>query len=842
MKNPNTLLLFILMLMLASPIGAQPWMKKPYLETSKSEAGYYDICKAFDKYWNNRPYQKGKGYMQFKRWEYMMRARCYPHGKIPSPLSFYNEYRKFLSGTGVYTSRAPESWKPLGLTSWINGESGYNPGNGRLNAVTVDMKDRNRIYVAAASGGIWISNDGGMSWNTTFDTLPVLGTSTVAIHPQNPSVIYAGTGDRDGWNTMGTGIYKSTDGGLSWTPTGMHFAPDYRNINKILINPLNPNTLFAATTQGISRSRNGGLSWQTVYAQSEVKNLRFKPNDTSVIYGCGEFFVRSANGGSSFTKNTTSLPNDTVRIEIDVTLANPQYVYALVSRPDNTFEGVYRSVDGGVTFSPRCNAPNILGYADDGSDDSGQAWYDLALAVSPNNANEVFVGGINVWKSTDGGANFTVNTMWYTNSPYTYIHCDIHSLDFYGDTLYCGSDGGIFYTPDHGASWGDLSVGLGISQFYGMGSSENSPYTIAAGAQDVGSNLLRDGQWTHVYGADGMEAIVDHSNPDILFVSYQSGGLLKSVDGGLTFEGVKPYDTLHGSWVTPYVMHPSDHNLLFAGFQEVYRTQDGALTWTQISQNLNNGDNLEKLVVAPSNPAYIYASWREKLYYTSDGGANWNSSVPFPGLYITGIATDPGNPQRIWVCLSAYGTDRVMTSVNGGVTFTNITGNLSDMGFNCIVYQKNAAGALYLGTQTGVFYTDSLIGQWIPYNTDLPNVIVNELEINYGMGLIRAATYGRGIWEAPLRNQAGIAENSGNPLLSIWPNPASDLLYVSVAGELTENFTLTLFNVAGIPVRQINGKYQEPVNVRIAGLAPGSYYLRYDSKRVQTVQKVLIGR
>lgn len=837
--------LFFLTLLISSLISltsAQQWMKAPYLEKTKSEVNFYDIQKAFYKFWGDKPYERSKGYKQFKRWEYDMQPKCFPDGKIPDPLKYYQEYKKFLSGlTPGNKSKSGTMWTPLGLNSWTNGNSGYNPGNGRLNAVTVDMSNRDNIYVAAPSGGIWATKDGGMSWNTTFDTLPVLGTSTIAIHPQNPDIIYIGTGDRDAWDTKGTGIYKSMDGGSTWTATGLHYGPSNRNINKIIINPLNPERIFAACNNGIYSSKNGGNTWQLVYNGSEVKDIKFKPNDTTVIYGSGPFFVRSANGGATFTKNTTTLPNDTVRIELDVTAANPDYVYVVVSKPDNTFEGVYRSEDGGLTFLPRCNAPNILGYSELGDDDAGQAWYDLAIAVSPNNANEVFVGGVNVWKSMDGGQNFTVNTMWYTGSPYTYIHCDIHSLNFYGDTLYCGSDGGIFYTADHGNSWLDISTGLGIAQFYGMGSCESEPYIIAAGAQDIGSNVLKNGQWTHVFGADGFEAIVNNFDPQTIYVSFQSGGILKSSDGGANFSNAKPYDSIDGGWLTPYVMDPGNGEVLYAGFQEIYKTTDGAATWTQLTNNLTNGFTLENLAVAPSDNNYIYASESRYLYVTTDGGSNWSTYEPSNGMYITGIAVDPDNPQRLWLTLTSAYNDKVLYSENAGSTFSNITGNLTSMGFNCITYQKNANDGLYVGTEIGIFFKDSTMSEWIPYNYDLPNVKISELEINYSIGMIRAATYGRGIWEAPLYNYIGIAESAPSLKFEVYPNPAKDMLNIQFEQATQDKNEINLFNVVGTLTKQkeVNSG-ATLVNFDISHLAPGTYFLKITNSKGSATKKVVI--
>lgn len=831
---------FLLIIMLSNNVSAQPWMRSPYLQQKNNAVGFYDIQNAFYSWWGNRTYVKGNGYMQFKRWEYRMEPKSFPDGKLPQAGQYYDEYVKFRASVPAKDLRSAY-WAPMGLTSWVNGNSGYNPGNGRLNAVTVDMNNRNIIYVAAPSGGIWKTNDGGNTWNTTYDTMRVLGTSAIAIHPADANTIFIGTGDRDAWDTPGIGIYKSTDAGTSWLSGGMTFNPSGKTINKILINPLRPAKMFAASSAGIYRSNNGGSSWQLCYSGSGVNDLKYKPGDTTIIYGSGDVFVRSANAGASFTKITATLPHDTGRVEFDVTIANPNVVYVVASRPNSTFEGVYKSTDSGLTFTAQSNSPNILGYSDLGDDESGQAWYDLAIAVSPSNQNEVWVGGINMWKSTNAGVDWEVNTMWYTNSPYNYIHCDIHSVNFYGDTLYVGSDGGIFYTPNHGNSWYDISAGIGVTQFYRLGCSKNDPEHIVAGAQDIGSNVYLDGEWTHVYGADGMEAIISHADDNNVFVTSQMGGLLRSDDGGANWEGIKPVDSIDGGWVTPYVQHPIDPLTLYAGYKDVWKTSDGGYNWTPLSTDLCGGNNIDQLVVAASNVQYIYVSDEETIYYTSNEGITWNTSVPNAGLYITGIVVDPNNPLRIWITGTSSSDDRVYFSDDGGVSFTDETLNLGNLGFNCIVYQPNANDGLYVGTETGVVYKDSTMSAWIPWDTDLPHVPVSELEIHQASGFLRAATFGRGIWQGPLINTVGMAEQQFNSL-KVYPNPVSGILNIVVPTGTSGAIDLRLFNITGALVRSLGLAASSGTEIRmdVSGLVSGTYYLRLESSERAVYQKIMI--
>ena len=242
---------------------------------------YFESQKLFNNYWKNRGYERGKGYMIFKRWENMMKSKSFPYDKIVDLNKYSNEFKKFKN-ENLKNVQTTEEWMPLGISSWTNGYSGYNPGNGRVNSVTVDPIDPNILFVAAPSGGVWKSNDGGNTWNTTFDFLESIGSSTVAIDPFNSDIIYAGTGDRDSWDSKCVGIYKSIDGGATWNLMTGGFATSGIIINKILINPLNSNTIFAATSSRIYRSRNAGLTWTSVYVGGSVTDLKFRPNDTTI--------------------------------------------------------------------------------------------------------------------------------------------------------------------------------------------------------------------------------------------------------------------------------------------------------------------------------------------------------------------------------------------------------------------------------------------------------------------------------------------------------------------------------------------------------------------------------
>jgi len=274
-----------------------------------------------------------------------------------------------------------------------------------------------------------------------------------------------------------------------------------------------------------------------------------------------------------------------------------------------------------------------------------------------------------------------------------------------------------------------------------------------AGAQDNGTKRLVADTWYETLGGDGMECIIDYEDVNIRYYSQQNGRLYRSSGGGnINISGNIPGNP-SGAWVTPYVMDPVDHNTLYAGYRKLYKTTNRGDSWTAISDDFG-GFPLQLLAVAPSNPQTIYTGSNYDLFATYDGGKNWqmlSGKLPNASSALTYIAIHPENPKTLWITYSGYiAGNKVFQSEDGGITWKNISGTLPNLPVNCIVYQKGSAGNLYIGTDVGVFYRNQYTPDWEVYSEGLPNVIVTELEIHYGAGKLRAATFGRGLWESDL--------------------------------------------------------------------------------------------
>jgi len=572
-------------------------------------ANFYTIKQDFETTWRNRPYVRGNGWKQYKRWEAFWEPRVFPHGVRPPENYAWKEHLNFERTYPTTSSGARNAnWTTMGPYSWTT--ASYNPGNGRVNAIAEDPNDINTLYIGAPAGGCWKSTDAGATWTVLTDHLQSLGVSAIAIDYSNSNVIYIGTGDDDANDTYSIGLLKTTDGGATWTEvtpsSSSIFGPQ---IYKIIIHPIDPSTIFLASSTGCHRSTDGGVTW-TLLNSGSWRDMELKPGDPNTIYVANTTVHRTTDGGTTWSPVNVGLPasTDINRAEIAVTAANPEYVYFVCGdRLDASFYGLYRSTNSGISFTLQAYTPNIFAFDMTGANDNtGQSWYDMAIAASPTNAEEIYIGGINVWKSTDGGLSYNIKSHWYYPPSVGYTHADIHVLEMFGNRLYCGSDGGIFKSINGGNGFSDLSDGLSITQFYRIGGSEQVPHKIIGGTQDNGCNLIDNEVALHTNGGDGMETLISPSDSLIMYTSSQFGNFRRSDDGGYNFSGIFPTKSGEGAWVTPLVLNPQDNDMLLAGFDEVYLTFNKGNSDTPISSfGLPTGTLLRNLAIAPSGGYFI---------------------------------------------------------------------------------------------------------------------------------------------------------------------------------------------------------------------------------------------
>ena len=745
--------LFVVII-LCNNIFGQKWtemMRDP-------NANYYDIVKEFDNYWKDKTYERGKGYKAFKRWQWFVEPRVYPTGDMKFAARGYafeqyqkhleqNPAQKLMSNAAVSATTA--NWTPLGpVGSPTNGDAG------RVQTIQLKPGDPNTIYVGTAAGGFWMSDNGGTSYTTTTDDFASCGISDIAVNPLNTNIIFVSTGDKDAGDTHSTGVLRSGDGGLTWGPTGLTWqTSQLRRIYRLLINPINPNTLIVASNVGMYRSLDAGNTWNLV-ANGSYVDAEYRPGDTTTIYAVTNgSFSRSTNGGASFTAVSISSNSlNSSRLSLAVTPANNNYIYIIVGASNNGFGGLYRSTNTGTTWSLMSSTPNVMGWSTNGSDVGGQAWYDIAIDASPANANEIIVGGVNSWRSTNGGTTWTLNSHWYGGGGKPYVHADLHYVMYTsGTTCYLGTDGGVARTTNGCVTWNTINGNMNIAQIYRMGQSATNPAKIVTGHQDNGTNLLNGPGWSEIYGGDGMDCFIDWNNNNLIIASSQYGNFVRSTNGGVSFVGITNGLTGTGPWLAPIVQDPQVQNTFYCGYQQVFKSTNQGTTWTQLG---NIGATLDEIEVSPLNSNFMYATSPGGIWKTSNGGTTWSNisaGLPIANNQITDLAMDNLNPNQIYITVSGYASGvKVFASANGGATWTNYSAGLPNIPANCIVYTKNSPQALYVGTDVGVYYREASMTSWMPYMTGFPNVVVSDMEIYYPTGKLRASTYARGVWETNL--------------------------------------------------------------------------------------------
>jgi PKD repeat protein len=576
------------------------------------------------------------------------------------------------------------------------------------------------------------------------------------------------------------GVLKSIDGGTTWSTTGLSFTTNQiETVNRLLLDTDDNNTLYAATSDGFYRTTDAGVNWSNLYS-TEFVDIEFNPLNDQIIYGStrwGKIYL-SIDGGVSWSIVMDDYSSDGRRIDLAVSADEPTWVYAVEVNTSGGLFGVYKSINSGASYSLIYNTVNLLGNDCDGVNSGGQGSYDLAIAADPNDAYKVFIGGINTWYSSNGGANWSINNMWSGNcfGAAVEVHADKHFLAYQNgtSTVFECNDGGLYSSSNHGSTWNHLSNGLEISQLYRLDVAQTTSDEVIAGLQDNGTKSRIAGTWYDVVGGDGMDCIIDYTDEDIQYGEYQFGGLYRTINKWSSKTLITSGLSGTAYWLMPIAIDPNVHTTIYAGLQDVFKSTNQGTNWTQISNW--GGSTLKELAVAPSNPDYIYTTTQSVIYRTTDGGTNWTDitgSLPTGSSSITYIAIKNDDPNTVWVSMGQYNGYGVFETTDGGSAWINISSGLPTIPVMCVVQNKQntTQTELYAGTDVGI-YVKVGGSAWALYSDGLPNVVVNELKIYYNtttpsLSRLRAATSGRGVWESELYsppNSPPIADFMGDVL------------------------------------------------------------------------------
>ena len=712
------------------------WAKLMYSENPDEG----EVIKLYRAYYKTNKLVKNNHTQYYKRW-------------------VRNISRHTNSVTTTSISKSSNQWECIGPWDFDqHAESrSYAPGAAHVYTVEQSVSNSNVLYAGTATAGAWKTTDKGMNWSLITKNLELNGVYAIEIDFIDFNTIYvSGNG----------GIYKSVDGGNNWNIIGdVTFTNLSHSIRDIKLQPTNNQLLFAASDEGLFRSVDGGNTFTTIMSGNFLE-IEFHPNSVDTMYfisqsGDKTEFYRSDDGGFTLIQYTNGWPNpvggdEQKRTEIAVSPADPNKIVALATGNANGgsgLYGIYISMDKGENWTFQCCGPqeggpasttniNMMGWADDGTDDGGQYYYDLGLAVNPNNANIIHVGGVQHWISTDNGVTFTCPAKWSHPHKKEYVHADIHDINYFGNDLWFACDGGVFYSDNAADSITKRMFGIAGADFWGFGSGFKDGNVMLGGTYHNGT-LLKDGStyinnWLCTDGGDGIRGFVNFGNPRMAYSDY--GGKLLSGDRTIPIATFSVNKKPNASYI---IGESSQMEFDPRCFNWYYIGNDSTLWLSK-----NNGSSFEFIhhfddkvtcvEVSWSNPDVIYvATWEswwgaKKIWKTDNAGLNWTEITP---TNINGQAWIPyditissNDENTLWIArTSMYGGVQdaqgyeVFKSVDGGQNWINwSTPTLDNINATNIEHQRGSNGGVYLGTRSNVYYRNNNMSDWEIYDNNLP--------------------------------------------------------------------------------------------------------------------------
>ena len=632
----------------------------------------------------------------------------------------------------------PAAWTELGPLHIPNGQT-YGSARvdviGRVSSLAVDPSNPKHLLCGSANGGIWESKDTGATWMPTTDQMPTLAIGAVTFDPHDATRAYAGTGEGNFYANLGIGVYRSTDGGSTWT--SLATAPFVGvGFYDLVVDPADPKVLYAATSNGFYVSSNSGASW-TRKRPAKCWDITVHPGGgmTEILVSFADGLFVSVNGGNSFT--AVALPTAPaaawVRLTVDRVASSPDVAYAFGAA--GTTAHLWRR--GGVAWTKITSLPTM---------NVSQAWYDWYVAAPPDDAGLVFLGAIDAFRGQlSGGGTWSWKNI-STQGPNS-IHPDQHCLTFSPDNskiIYAGNDGGVYRSANSGATWKELNRGLGITEIEYLAGDPNMWTWLMAGTQDNGTIRFTGApKWDHIADGDGGDCGVNQLNPNEVYHSYYNVTLERSNNKGDTWTSLSPPNM--GSLFYPPV-EVSGATLGIGGVSLVI-TRTGGPPWATVALGLPSGDGASAMRAIDAN-TFLIGTVKGRMLRAAWSGASWSvTNLTSPAArYISCIAVDPSNPNRIWVTYSQIGGGRVFRSDDAGGTWVDCTSGLPGIPMNAVVVDPANFKRVWVAADVGVYQTDDLGSSWTTFSTGLPNAMAVDLLFHKQDRMLICGTRNRGAW------------------------------------------------------------------------------------------------
>ena len=748
------------------------WVQEMYKDNSNPGS----VIKLYEKYHKKNEFTKNKHTQYYKRWLRNMSRN--------SPDANTNFYSNSLN-----------QWQCIGPWDFDKDAASrsYAPGAAHIYTIEQSANNSDVLYAGTATAGAWKTLDKGQNWHLITKNLQISRVYALEIDFINHNTVYI-SGDNK--------LYKSFDSGTNWIIIGDSvFNSVSHSIKDIKLKPSNNQEIFIASDQGLYSSVDAGNNFTKIFDGSFLE-IEFHPNSSDTIYfvmqsGDSTLFYRSSNGGTSLSNFTNGWPSPSIgdeqkRTEIAVSPAEPDKIVALATGAANGgsgLYGIYISYDKGENWNFQCcgNQPagvpdstniNMMGWQPDGSDDGGQYYYDLALAINPIDANIIHVGGVNHWISFDNGITFNCPAKWSQPHKKGYVHADIHDINYYGDDLWFACDGGVFYSNNKGDSIYKKMYGIAGTDFWGFGVGFKDINVMLGGTYHNGT-LLKDNStynndWISTQGGDNYRGFVNFGNPRKVY--HDGGGKVLSGNRNVELSSFpldkKPNASYTIGASSQLEFDPRCYNIIYSGKDSIlWLSKNGGKNFEDI---YHFDAKVTSIEVAWSNPDVIYVAtwpgwWEEKKLYRSDnGGKNW-SEITIPSSLLDGYLSRPyditvssNNENIIWVVrcpqsgnYNANDGYKVFKSLDGGQNWINLTTPILDGQYMTnIEHQRGSNGGVYLGTRTSVFYRNDNMTDWEIYNNNLPKkTLSTQLYPHYGEGKLVNGT-NRSVYTIDLYNDS----------------------------------------------------------------------------------------